>query len=115
MKSRGVRAERRGRLKLNRGEGHAADKEKRLGERVNGLLSRRKQLSSLKSTRELRTDKLGPKTESPSHARGRKAPVIQKLASELGKRSSLNPHSRPQAGKQSTELSDDSLERWQTK
>lgn len=32
MKSRGVRAEWRGRLKSNRGEGHAADEEKRLGE-----------------------------------------------------------------------------------
>lgn len=55
-----------------------------MGERVNGLVSRWKQLSSLKSTRVVRTNTLGPKTESPLHAHGRKAPVIKKAVSELG-------------------------------
>lgn len=63
--------------------------------------------------REVRTDKLGPKTESPLHAHGRKAPVMKKAVSELGKWSGLNPYSRPYAGKQSTKVFDDSLERWQ--
>lgn len=62
-----------------------------MGKGVNGLVSRWKQLSSLKSTREVRTNKLGPKIENPLHANGRKAPVLKKAVSELGKWGSLNP------------------------